>query len=169
MPTWLAVASCSDVYGVKDKTAVYRMHSNGACARLGAALWRDNLLVRIYFNKIALKLDYHDLPPGFTYDWVATNCTILSQKGYLDRIKGLCGLFINRVGRQLVFSSSVSERVVSLYAKYCAYKVQRRRWHFFNRCQGLTRHIVRCLSPECVRRIRRKFTRPTKKAFLGSR
>lgn len=162
VPIWLSLASCSDVYGVIDKTAVYRMHSKGACARLGAALWRDNLLVRIYFNRITFKFNYDDLPPGFTSDWFATNCTVLSQRGYFGRMKGICSLFVNRMKRRLIFSSPISDMVVELYWKYCSYKVMENRWNVFERCQGLMWHVIRCLSPEFVRRLWRMVAHPVK-------
>lgn len=49
VPVWLSIASVADVYFLPDQTATYRQNNGGACARLGAVLWKDNLLVRIFF------------------------------------------------------------------------------------------------------------------------
>ena len=155
--TWLSLASVSDVYGLSDKTMVYRIHGGGACARLGGFLWRDNLLVRIYFNKTVFELECSDLSPAFTSEWINVNCSLLRQKSYLNRVGGVFRLFTNKVYRPSVFGHAVSRKLVCLYARYCSCKVTCARWRSLD--MNAMYNIGRTLMPEISKRLWRRVMR----------
>ena len=158
VPMWLSLSSLSDVYGLPDKTICYRQHAHGMCASLGEPLWRDNLLVRIYFNRRVLGLDYYDLPPGFTSNWLRTNITILARKRYFSRVGALFTLFSGKVCRQMVIGKVVSKRLIEHYARYCNYAMEKKRWSFHDRCREAIRisGFIRLLIPDPLKKIWRK-------------
>ena len=156
---WLSLASCSDVYGLNDKTAVYRMHNSGACARLGAVLWRDNLLTRIYFNRVSLDLSNYDLPPGFTINWMATNVSIISKLKFFQRLKKFFNFIASRCFRQLNVKHTIAQSVKELYESYCDCKIVGKEWSFRERCPITFGVMVRLLLPERAKRIFRRILR----------
>jgi len=159
VPLWLALASCHDVYSIRDKTTVYRQHGNGMVARLGSVLWRDNLLTRVYFNMVALNLSNYDLPPGFTSNWHATNAAIALQKGFLQYQKLLLKTIKNGVCRQLVVGHRIALDVIRLYKSYCDYIVIESKWSFVQRGEGLLVSItefVKVLFPDFARKLWRR-------------
>ena len=165
VPCWLALASCSDVYGLSDKTAVYRLHNRGARVRLGAALWRDNLLTRIYFNKVSLGSQNSDLPPQFTSCWWRTNYSIISCKNVFERIGELFRIFGHSASRQMIIAQDVSDKVIKSYAKYCGVNMVNRRWRMQDRCQLRIGHFVRILLPDIGGFVRILLPAPVKKLW----
>ena len=115
VPLWLALASTADIYGLGEKTVVYRQHQEGACTRLGPLLWRDNLLSRMYFLRHSFSLGYADLPITFKRDWCSTNFAILAGEPFLHRIGRLIKILLCPIWRDSLFGS----REVELYRHFC--------------------------------------------------
>ncbi len=85
VPLWLCLASCSDVYYLPDVVSVYRLTSTGACATMGADLWLDNLISRMYFFKYIYHLSFKFLTPQFKENLVRTLVEKYSKKTRQER------------------------------------------------------------------------------------
>ncbi len=119
VPLWLALASTADIYGLGEKTVVYRQHHGGACTRLGPLLWRDNLLSRMYFLRRCFSLGYVDLPIAFKRDWCSTNFNILAREPFLRRIRRLTRILRCSIWRESFFGIVKAEDVMELYRRFC--------------------------------------------------
>ena len=119
VPLWLGLAGCADVFGLDEKTNVYRIHNNGAVARLGAALWRDNILTRIYFFRSYFGLQYSDLPPVLKSLWRNVNLELAKQKSYLRRLFWLLSIFARKIHRTMFLKcNKLSPNVIALYSRF---------------------------------------------------
>ena len=119
VPLWQALASTADIYGLGEKTVVYRQHHGGACTRLGPLLWRDNLLSRMYFLRHCFSLEYSDLPMAFKRDWCSTNFNIFAREPFLRRIRKLNRILRCSLWRESFFGTAKTEDVMELYRRFC--------------------------------------------------
>lgn len=119
VPIWLGLAGCADVFGLEDKTNVYRIHEHGAVATLGAALWRDNILSRIYFFRSHFGLQYSDFPPVLRRLWINVNLTLVKKKTYFLRVYWFLSVLYNKISRTIFLgSNNVSATVKALYLRF---------------------------------------------------
>ena len=157
VPLWLALASTADIYGLGEKTVVYRQHHGSACIRLGPLLWRDNLLSRMYFLRHCFSLGCADLPIPFKRDWCSTIFGILAREPFLKRICRLIKILRCPLWRESFFGVAKTGDVMDLYRRFCPrgknsqYSIGRSaRLHF---CIEL----VKSFTPDILIRMYRKF------------
>ncbi len=156
---WLGLAACADVFGIEDATTVYRRHNGGACASLKELLWRDNLLVRIYFNKTALGLTNFDLPPVFTSDWAKTSFASFSHERFFNRFRFFIRFYSNETLRQMTVTHGISRKVAEYYSRYCKYELKQVKWNARDRFKGRFAAVIRLFSPSCLKKFYRKIMR----------
>ena len=154
VPIWLGLAGCADVFALEDKTNVYRMHEQGAVARVGASLWRDNILSRIYFFRSYFGLQYSDLPPVMKRLWINVNLTLAKKKTYFFRVYWVLSVLCNKMLRTIFLGrNNLSSTVRALYLKFFpdeyvdGSKVL---------CESVWGELFRLVVPCCLRRIYRK-------------
>lgn len=117
IPQWLAISACSDVFSLKDATAVYRLHAGGANSRMGMALWRDNLLARFYFARKYFDVGIRDLPQNLKEDWQATTINVLVQE-HLTDFRAWLKLFCNRLNHDATSWRVRTARCVDCYRSF---------------------------------------------------
>ena len=157
VPLWLALASTADIYGIGEKTVVYRQHHEGACTRLGPLLWRDNLLTRMYFLKRCFSLGYADLPIAFKRDWCSTNFNIFPKEPFLRRICRLVKILRCSLWRESFFGTAKTDDVMELYCRFCP-QVENSNYSI-GRSAGLhfCIELVKLFTPDFLIRMYRQF------------
>ena len=157
VPLWLALASVADIYGLGEKTVVYRQHHGGACTRLGPLLWRDNLLSRMYFLRHFFSLEYADLPIAFKRDWCSTNFNIFASEPFLRRVLRVIKILRCSLLRESFFGTVKAGYVIELYRRFCSqvensrYSIGRSaRLHFYI-------ELVKSFTPDILIRMCRQF------------
>ena len=157
VPLWLALASTADIYGLGEKTVVYRQHRDGACTRLGPLLWRDNLLSRMYFLRHSFSLGYADLPIPFKRDWCSTNFAILVGEPFLRRIGRLIKILLCPIWRKSLLGATTVDGVKRLYRRFCPQQANQE--YPLGRSTGfhLGIELLKSLTPDFFIRMCRKF------------
>lgn len=126
---WLAIASLSDVYFIKEPVAVYRRHRQGACATSGAYIWCDSETVRIYFARLVLGLQLYQLPTTLKNSFILSMFATQSVMGKQQRERAKQLFQVKGFVRAFVFSRY--SPFVCLLGIGCVTKnVQRALWRF---------------------------------------